>query len=88
MHIESEIKRWGNSLALRITGVMAEIPRFSDGTKVTVEVTEDALIIKRASKLKRVLSLPFTERDLLNGITPSKAHADELAAPTKKELGL
>lgn len=88
MRIESEIKRWGNSLALRITGAMAEVPKFTDGTKVTVEITEDALIIKRAAKSRRVLNLPYTEHDLLNGMNPTKAHADELAVPSKKELGI
>ena len=28
MKVESEIKKWGNSLALRVTGIMADIPNF------------------------------------------------------------
>ena len=39
MKVESEIKKWGNSLALRVTGIMAELPNFKDGTKVIVEVS-------------------------------------------------
>ncbi len=46
MHIEAEIKKWGNSLALRITGAMAEIPHLKAGTKVDIEVKKEALIIK------------------------------------------
>ncbi|HEX4975756.1 MAG TPA: MazF family transcriptional regulator [Pseudomonadales bacterium] len=87
MLIKSEIKRWGNSLALRITGAMADVPNFRDGTEVTVEVTEEALIIKRAAKPKRSLKLPYSERDLLVGMNPAKAHADELAVPSRNELG-
>ena len=33
MRVQSEIKKWGNSLALRITGAMADVPQFSEGTK-------------------------------------------------------
>jgi len=40
MKVESEIKKWGNSLALRVTGVMAEMPKFKDGTRVIVGVSK------------------------------------------------
>ena len=86
MIVESEIKKWGNSLALRITGVMADLPKFSDGTKVLVEVNKDSLVIKPASKLKKKLRLPFSEKDLLKDMTPYLAHADELAALSANEI--
>ena len=87
MRVQSEIKKWGNSLALRITGAMAEVPQFSDGTKVIIEVNEDSLVIKRATKQKRKLKLPYTEKELLEGMTPYTAHADELAVINSKEMG-
>ena len=33
MKVETEIEKWGNSLALRVTGVMAEMPGFMEGSK-------------------------------------------------------
>ena len=87
MRVQSEIKKWGNSLALRITGAMADVPQFRDGTKVVIEVNKDSLIIKRATKPKRKLKLPYTEKELLEGMTPYTAHADELAVINSKEIG-
>ncbi len=87
MRIESEIKKWGNSLALRISGVMAELPKFSDGTKVVIEVTEEGFSVKRTEKPKGKLKLPYSESALLSGMTPNKAHADELAILNQNELG-
>ncbi len=88
MRIESEIKKWGNSLALRITGVMAELPRFNAGTKVEVEVTKDSLIIKRVVKARRKLKLPYSEKELIAGLTPEKAHADLLPTLIQREIEL
>ncbi len=87
MKIETEIKKWGNSLALRVTGIMAELPKFTAGTKVVVEVTEEGIVVKRAAKQKGKLRLPFTESELLADMTPKKAHADELAEPVGTEFG-
>ncbi len=87
MRVHSEIKKWGNSLALRITGAMADVPQLSNGTKVVIEVNEDSLIIKRATKQKRKLKLPYSEKELLEGMTPYSAHADELATLNATEMG-
>ncbi len=87
MIIESEIKKWGNSLALRITGVMADLPKLSNGTKVVIEVNEESLLIKRANKPLKKLKLPYTEQFLLEGMTPYTAHADELALLNPIEMG-
>jgi len=88
VRIESEIKKWGNSLALRITGVMADLPRLNEGTKVEVEVTKDSLVIKRAVKARRKLELPYNEKELIAGLTPKKAHADLLPALIQREIEL
>jgi len=88
MRIESEIKKWGNSLALRITGAMADLPGFNAGTKIEVEVTKDSLIIKRAVKTRRKLKLPYNEKQLIAGLTPEKAHADLLPILTRREIEL
>jgi antitoxin MazE len=86
MHIESEIKKWGNSLALRITGAMADRHHFEEGCKVLVDVTDEGLLIKPA-KRNSGIKMPFSEDDLLDGLSAHQAHADELAEPFQDELG-
>ena len=65
MKVESEIKKWGNSLALRVTGIMADLPNFKDGTKVIVEVSEEGIMVKPVRSTKRKLRLPYSEKELL-----------------------
>ena len=87
MKIESEIKKWGNSLALRVTGTMAELPKFEDGTKVIVEVSEEGIMVKPMPSQGGKRQLPYTEQELLADLTPQSAHADELATPLAIEMG-
>ena len=87
MEIEAEIKKWGNSLALRLSGAMAEMPSFAVGTKVCVSISKDGLVIKKAANQEKKLNLPYSEKSLLKGLTNETAHADELAALSQAELG-
>ena len=87
MKVESEIKKWGNSLALRVTGIMAELPRCEAGTPVIVEVSEEGIMVKPIKKEKKKPRLPYSEKDLLQGLTPETAHADALATPSTHEIG-
>ena len=85
MQVRTEIKKWGNSLALRVTGLMATVPNFSAGDPVTVEVSERGLVIQPVKR--RSEPLIYTERELLAGLTPETAHADELTHLTDIEFG-
>ena len=87
MRVETEIKKWGNSLALRVTGIMAEMPQFKPGTRVTVDVSRHGLVVKPATGTLGTLRFPYSESALLAGITPDSAHADILADPTGSEVG-
>ncbi len=87
MKVETEIKKWGNSLALRVTGIMADLPQFKAGTKVTVDVTEEGMVVKPAVREKNTFRFPYTEEELLAEITAEKAHAEALAQPTGPEIG-
>ncbi|WP_252178999.1 hypothetical protein [Endozoicomonas sp. 4G] len=87
MEIEAEIKKWGNSLALRLSGAMAEVPDFSVGTKVCVSISKDGLVIKKAVKESKKLNLPYSEKSLLRGLNPETVHADELAILSEAESG-
>ena len=88
MRVETEIKKWGNSLALRVTGIMAEMPQFEAGSRVTVDVSSEGLIVKPAVGKLGTFHFPYSESDLLAGMTPEKAHAEVLADPTANELGI
>ncbi len=86
MNIQARIKKWGNSLALRLSGPMCTIPHFTADMLVNVNVSEKGIEIRPAVK-RRKGKLPFTEADLLDGLTAKKAHADELVNISDKELG-
>lgn len=82
---EGTIQPWGNSLGLRITKAVGNLARLAKGTKVVVEVTKDGLVVRPRKGRSRV-SLPFTEKALIAGLTPYKAHADELPKPLASEF--
>ena len=88
MRVETEIKKWGNSLALRVTGIMAEMPKFEAGTRVTVDVSNEGLVVKPTIGKTGTFRFPYSESALLAGITPDRAHADVLADPTEFEVGI
>ena len=77
MKIQTTIQKWGNSLAIRITGPLKTIPHFSANMPVEVEVNKNGLTIHPTAHTKRKL-LPFKESHLLKGLTAKKAHADEV----------
>ena len=81
MKVETEIKKWGNSLALRVTGVMAEMPGFKEGAKVIVDVSTDGFEVKPVLKPGAKIKLPYSEQELLKNLTPETAHAEALAMP-------
>ncbi len=85
MRFETEIKQWGNSLALRISGAMAQEPMFSKGVKVIVETSDSQMTIKPKTLTKR-FSLPFNESELTKGLNAENSHANKLAKTTVKEL--
>ena len=86
MRLETEIKKWGNSLALRVTGPMADIPEFKQGTRVMVLVTTDGFEVKRAMGVSGRYRFPRSESELLEGMNPETAHADSLAVLANNEL--
>lgn len=85
MKVHTKIQRWGNGLALRISGSLREIPQLKDGTEVDVEVTEEGFTLKKSlthSKKK----FPYTENELLKDLSAKKAHADLLTNPLPHEM--
>lgn len=77
--MRSEIKRWGNSAAVRLPRKLLNEARLEVDSAVTMKVEENRIVIEalEVTAPKR-LHLPFSEADLLAGLTPQTAHADEL----------
>ncbi|MFA6037398.1 MAG: hypothetical protein WC748_04665 [Legionellales bacterium] len=86
MKIEASIQKWGNGLALRVSGIMRDIPHFKEGMRVIVDVSEDGFVVKKAAPNKKK-KLPFTEKELLANMTAYTSHADEVAILKIKEIG-
>ena len=85
MKIQTTIQKWGNSLAIRITGPLRTIPHFSANMPIEIEVNENGLIIHPLVFKKRKL-LRFKESQLLKGLTAKKAHADEIIDIHRQEF--
>lgn len=83
---EGAVQPWGNSLGLRITRAMRDMANLGKGDEVSIEVTEEGLLISRKKPIKR-LKLPYSEADLLAGMTRHMAHADELPSLLTHEVG-
>ncbi len=82
---EATIQPWGNSLGLRITQPMSKLSHLGRGDTVIVEITENGLSVRPKTVIPT--QLPFTEKELLAGLTPYTAHADELPTLVTSETG-
>jgi antitoxin MazE len=83
---EGIVQPWGNSLGLRITRAISDMANLGKGDEVSIEVTEKGLLISRKKPMKRI-KLPYSEADLLAGMTCHMAHADELPSLLAHEVG-
>lgn len=82
---ETVIQPWGNSLGLRITRPIRDLYHLNNGTPVVIDVSEDGVLIRRKEKQEKV-NFPFSENELLKGMTRYSAHADELPIPIASEV--
>jgi antitoxin MazE len=85
--VDTTIQPWGNSLGLRITQPLSELAHLERGTVVTVEVVDGGLLVKPKSVACKAWVLPFSEAELVAGLTPASAHADELPTVLPSETG-
>ena len=84
MKVEAKIQKWGNSLALRLTGPVKQIPHFEADMLVLIKVSETGI---RVEPIKEpVMKEKFTEEELLKGLTARTAHADEIASINEDEM--
>jgi len=86
--MQSEIKRWGNSAAIRVPSKILAQAKLGVSSAINIEVKEGKIVIEAAAKAPRKVNLPFSEADLLKGLDAHGAHADEIAQPTATEMGV
>jgi len=85
--MQTEIKRWGNSAAVRLPSKLLAALRLEINSAISIDVKDNKIIIEAVSEQAEVLlSFPFSEAALLNGMTPESAHADDLAEVTALEF--
>ncbi|HHV7453898.1 TPA: AbrB/MazE/SpoVT family DNA-binding domain-containing protein [Escherichia coli] len=80
MRTQVVLQKWGNSIALRLTGNLKTVPGFSVGDIVNVEISEKGLFVEKPARRR------LSEAELLAGITPVTAHEDEIATPFNEEV--
>ena len=86
--MRSEIKRWGNSAAVRLPGKILAAAQLDVSSPISMQVKGNKIIIEAAQEPpSKRLKLPFSEAELLADLTPDLAHSDELAMPFAKEMG-
>jgi len=85
--MQSEIKRWGNSAAVRLSSKILAQAKLDVSSPISIDVKAGKIVIEAAEKAPRRVNLPFSEADLLKGLDAHGAHADELAEPPASEMG-
>lgn len=86
--MRSEIKRWGNSAAVRLPSKILAAARLDVSSPISMQVKGNKIIIEAAREQRSMrLKLPYSEALLLADLTPDSAHSDELALPSARELG-
>lgn len=79
--MRNEIKRWGNSAAVRLSSQVLAQANLEVSSPIRIEVKAGKIMIEAVNKAPHKVNLPFSEADLLKGLDPHGAHADELAQP-------
>ncbi len=85
--METQIKQWGNSAAIRIPANILSDTNLSVHSPINIEVKGNRIVIEAVTRTPKRLKLPFTEQALLKGLDAHTAHADEIAAPLATEFG-
>lgn len=85
MYVHAKIQKWGNSLGLRLSGILRDIPQLKEGVDVKIEVTSEGFIVKKTKVNKMQLVFPFSEKELIADLLPHELYNDLLVAPLKNE---
>lgn len=76
------VRKWGNSLALRIPAPLARQLNLTENTPVECAVMDGSLVITPV-----IESRPYSLNQLLDQVTPENLHGEtEVGAPAGKEI--
>lgn len=67
---DTQVSKWGNSLAVRIPREVAKEARIAEGDRVTLDLTTDGSIVLRSTRRKYEL------RQLVSQITKKNRHSE------------
>lgn len=85
--MKTQIKRWGNSAAVRIPSGVLNEANLSPDSPVDIQVDGNRIIIEPLAEPDQRMYLPFSEDELISSMDEHIAHADDLAIPSDNELG-
>ena len=85
--MQSEIKKWGNSAAVRLPARVLAAAGLETGVAINITTENNKVVIEAIANIPRKkLKLPFTEEQLLTDLNAHTAHADELAELSPAEI--
>ena len=70
MPVDTQIAKWGNSLAVRIPRAIVEQARLAEGDRLSLGLTKDGSVVMRPSRRRYRLS------ELVSSITAGNRHAE------------
>ena len=73
--MQTNVKKWGNSLAIRLPNAVVENLNLSDNNTLEIKLDKNKIILSKKDKLK----------SLLNGINESNLHSDDFELVRGKE---
>lgn len=85
--MQSQIKRWGNSAAIRLPTQILAQANLDISSIVLIQVKDGKIEIESSNISNQRAKLPFSESDLLQGLDSYTAHSDALAEPASSESG-
>jgi antitoxin MazE len=85
--MQSQINKWGNSAAVRISANMLVSIGLAVNSQITIEFLDGKIIISPIQEPKKHFKLPFSEEALLQNLNAYTAHADEVVIPSSTEFG-
>jgi len=68
MLVNTKIQKWGNGLALRVSGLLRDIPHFQSGDEVQIVVNEEGFVVKKVKPSRQ--AMPFSEDEIIKGLNP------------------
>ena len=83
--MQTVINKWGNSAAVRIPSRVLSEVGLSLSSEVTITMQDGRIIIEPVDVEYSKLRLPYSEAQILKGLTSYDIHAEELATLSSVE---